>query len=691
MKRVFARLLIYAVITLFAAGLEAAPTTGDAGREQYVNTIIDDAGREHYFPAPPAKVVSLVPSATEIICALGAGEALSGITYHDRLPGGCLAGLTIAGGAFSPRFEIINALEPDLLIVAPRDLKAAEAGRGAKKYPILVWADGVGLNESETRVAWLGRVFHRTAEAENIINSNKEQLRTIARKVALIPRDQRPRVMRLMLTADGLLTPGRDSFMNEMITAAGGITPDFGPGLFVPVSLADWLEFKPDVVFDCGSNHGELADFLKQAQWREVPAVQNGQLLNFPCALTCRAATNTGYFVSWLAGSIHSGAFAETKALVHPQGILSERQINLGIPYVAKARVMESRVMDFVHRTLLIDFKRPQTILSTSGGYLEGIEAIGNSYSPAPIWPIYHQLGFERSKSDIFQILNLTDPGGAETANAPGARRGNLLFTGADINNLVIKTSAYKDLTVTALVTAGVESNALRSSKDIGAWYEPGTINIIVLSNHRLSPSATARALITITEAKTAALWDMDIRSSQTPLVNPATGTGTDDIIVVSGEGTELTYSGGHTKLGQLMTEAVYKAVQEAILKQNGLAESRSVFERLTERGLALHGLMGGPDCPCQEGADEFEREMEGLLLSPRYQGFIQAAFSLSDAREMGQLTDMSSFEAWAVQIASEIAGRPVEKIELIIGRPSLPEALRTALNALGTGLKYRE
>lgn len=675
MKRLNTFLLTFAAVSILAAGLQAA-------------AITDDAGQKLNFAKPPARVVSLLPSATEIICALEAGEALAGVTRHDRYQP-CLAGLPLVGGAFSPNFEVINALKPDLLIVAPRDFEAAKTGRGSESYPILVWSDGVSLKDSETRIAWLGQIFQQTAKADQVVKSNRDQMDTIAQKVAKIPVNKRPRVMRLMLTPGGLLTPGRDSFMTEMIAAAGAITPDFGSGLFVPVSLERWLEFKPDVIFDCGTDHADLVEFLKQDQWREVPAVQNNQMLNFPCELTCRAASNTGYFISWLAGSLHTKAFAETRDLVHSQEVLSERPIDLDIPYVARARIVDSRLLDFVHRTLLIDFKRPQTILSTSGGYQEWIETIGNSYSPTPTWGIYHQLGFERSKTDIFKVLNLVEPE-AEGPSSADARLANLMFTGANLNNLVVKSATYKEMTVTALVTAGVGGNALRSSKDTGAWYEPGTINIIVLSNHRLSPSATARALITITEAKTAALWDMDIRSSQTPLPNPATGTGTDDIIVVSGEGTELTYSGGHTKLGQLMAEVVYQAVQEAILKQNGLAHSRTVFERLAERGLSLHGLIGGPDCPCQEGGDEFERELEGLLLKPRYQGFLQAAFSLSDAQEMGQLKDLGAFEDWARQIASEIAGRPVEKIELIIGRPSLPPVLQTALNALGTGLKYR-
>jgi hypothetical protein len=251
------------------------------------------------------------------------------------------------------------------------------------------------------------------------------------------------------------------------------------------------------------------------------------------------------------------------------------------------------------------------------------------------------------------------------------------------MNNAVIKSASYRDMTAVAVVTAGVEGNALRTSKDTGAWYEPGTINVLVMTNHKLSEQAATRAIVTITEAKTAALWDMDIRSVQTPLVNPATGTGTDTVIVVSGEGVTLNWSGGHSKMGELIADAVYSGVQEALLKQNGKAPRRNVFERLRERGIFLSSTSGFSN-----------REMEELLLSPAYsgcQGFVESALSLSDAYVMGQIKDISSFEAWALRVAGDIAGRPVERIENITGRDDIPIVLKTALDALATGLKYRD
>jgi adenosylcobinamide amidohydrolase len=256
------------------------------------------------------------------------------------------------------------------------------------------------------------------------------------------------------------------------------------------------------------------------------------------------------------------------------------------------------------------------------------------------------------------------------------------MMTGADLNNAVVTTASYRDMRVTAIVTGGVESNAIRTSKDTGQWYEAGTINILVMTNHRLSEQAATRAIVTVTEAKTAALLDMDIRSAQSRAMYPATGTGTDTVIVVVGEGVTLNWSGGHSKMGELIADAVYRGVQEAILKQNGKASRRGVLERLEERGISLYGILPGR-----------QKELEELLLSSEYrsvQSFLEAAFSLSDAQVAGQFSAGVFFEEMALAVASKIAGAPVTKIEDTVTRSDLPPVLATALDALGTGLKYR-
>src|SRR5690606_26978843 len=133
-------------------------------------------------------------------------------------------------------------------------------------------------------------------------------------------------------------------------------------------------------------------------------------------------------------------------------------------------------------------------------------------------------------------------------------------------------------LEVTAIATAGVEINAGRAG-DPAAYDErylanegeSGTINIILLISAKLTPGALARSLITITEAKTAALQELMIDSRYSSGL--ATGTGTDGIIAVSNAESDivLTNAGKHTRLGELIGKTVKDAVKEALFKQAGI------------------------------------------------------------------------------------------------------------------------
>ena len=343
------------------------------------------------------------------------------------------------------------------------------------------------------------------------------------------------------------------------------------------------------------------------------------------------------------------------------------------LPWVASAEIRDTRLYDFIHKTLLVHFKRPMAVTSTLEGFRDNIRAVGNSYSPPQCWGRYHTMGLDASRNRLLAVIG------------QNAGDTSLLFTGADMDNLSVQKKSFKEMTVVALVTAGVESNAIRMSRDTGAYYEPGTINIILMSNMRLSPRAMNRAVISATEAKTAALWDMDVRSSQTPLIHPATGTGTDNIIVVEGAGLPIDNAGGHSKMGELMADAVYSGVREAVFKQNGFPPKRNVFQRLRDRHIRAFGLAGACDCGMKK--TELGAALERLLLDERYAGFVEMAFAISDQYESGLTSDVGAFQAWCDRISEEIAGIPVDKTPAVdIGQP-LPHVLDMAFGALLKGL----
>ncbi len=432
--------------------------------------VTDDAGNRISLDSAPRHVVSLAPSATEILFAIGAGDVLAGITHHSS--GICGAGdKTIVGGFFSPSVDRIMSLKPDLVIVSA--IHSDIIGKLKRSSPVLVM-NTRKMDDAFRHIRLLGALFQREKRAAELVKKNTRQLDLIARKVAKIPEDKRKRVMRLM-GRDRVMTPGNDSFQNEMIRAAGCIPPDFGKaGSVVPVTRDEFVSFNPHVIYGCGGDIRTSDTFFSQDGWNTVDAVLQHRIYSFPCDLTCRAGAHLGDFVSWLSANVYAEEFNEPHHEQLLRKVVGSRPLSILLDYIRGAAVFSSIMHDFENKSLIIDFKSPRTVVSTLEGQRDGILTVGNHYSPPPCWALNHSSGLKQLQSTLYPMI------GRDIAGA------SFLFTGADMDNLAIKKEPFKAMTVYALVTAGVRGNAVRMSKDVGIYYEPGTINIIWCPSWRI-------------------------------------------------------------------------------------------------------------------------------------------------------------------------------------------------------------
>ena len=232
----------------------------------------------------------------------------------------------------------------------------------------------------------------------------------------------------------------------------------------------------------------------------------------------------------------------------------------------AKAFVIKKDKDRLWEKTLILEFPKKRRVLSTIDGFME-VKAVANHSAHPEIWKkVKEEKGgkiyLREVKEKIAKHLGIVPE---EIA---------MLATAADMDNRAVVVKEFKPFVVVALVTAGAKTNALRTGVDEGNYIEgmepQGTVNIILLTNAQFTDGAMARAIITATEAKTAAFQDLNVPSSYTKGAQ-ATGTGTDNIIVVTGtNGPKVSYTGGHSKIGELIGKAVYEAVVEALKKQNG-------------------------------------------------------------------------------------------------------------------------
>lgn len=149
------------------------------------------------------------------------------------------------------------------------------------------------------------------------------------------------------------------------------------------------------------------------------------------------------------------------------------------------------------------------------------------------------------------------------------------MMTAADVEDVVEREAVGEQFALRVYVTAGV-GNAARAGLKRKTYpgYRAGTINIIVALDARLSDAALVNALITVTEAKTAALQDLGVYVEEG---RTATGTTTDSVIIASTQNPAYTgvhhYVGVATELGNAMAVCVYEALTESL--GHGGRESR--------------------------------------------------------------------------------------------------------------------
>jgi adenosylcobinamide hydrolase len=138
-----------------------------------------------------------------------------------------------------------------------------------------------------------------------------------------------------------------------------------------------------------------------------------------------------------------------------------------------------------------------------------------------------------------------------------------------EYSQFILRTQ--EDIKLLSIVTAGT-SNALNIADRAPTLYSgesmpyPGTINIILVTNAELLEDCYVSAVVSATEAKSGALFDLQIKSVLSG--RQATGTGTDAVAVVSGRGRKIQYAGGHTQFGQLIGDAVYTGVTRALSRR---------------------------------------------------------------------------------------------------------------------------
>jgi len=272
-------------------------------------TVRDMLGREVVLPGPPARIVSLVPSVTEIVFSLGAQDRLVGRTDFCDYP---LAVRTkpSVGGMVNPNLETLVALKPDL-VIGTDEGNREETFRQLERLRIptyLVHANRIA--ETVDLIARVGELTGHQADAPRLTGEMLRRVEAVRRAVAPFPR---PRVL-YVLWPDPLIVPGRASMLTELIEIAGGVSITAGDGDAYPrLSLEAAVTRAPEVIILADHSTGaSTAGRAAPEKWQRlvsVPAIRAGRLHSADLSILHRYGPRVPEGLETLARMIHPEAF----------------------------------------------------------------------------------------------------------------------------------------------------------------------------------------------------------------------------------------------------------------------------------------------------------------------------------------------------------------------------------------------
>lgn len=271
-------------------------------------TFVDDLGRKIYLATAPTRIVSLAPSVTEILFALGLDEAVVGVTQFCDYPLAAQAKPKI--GASFPNVEAIVALRPDLVVGQQGFIRADVLAKlDQLKIPTFIM-DAKSLEDILSHLQTMGRIVGRPEPADELASALRRRINVIKERTQDVPK---VRVL-YVLNSDPLITVGAGSFIHQVLELAGGQNIAASAVLPYPrYNMEAVIKQDPEVlVFPIGTAEGiPESEQARWRQWATLSAVKHGRYVRIPSVLLDRQGPRIVDGLEFLAKSLHPQLFPE--------------------------------------------------------------------------------------------------------------------------------------------------------------------------------------------------------------------------------------------------------------------------------------------------------------------------------------------------------------------------------------------
>ncbi|MFY9607981.1 MAG: cobalamin-binding protein [Blastocatellia bacterium] len=273
------------------------PATGTQG----LRPITDEIGREILVKPDPQRIVSLAPSITETLFALGLSDRIVGVTSFCDYPPDAAAKEKV-GDTLRPSIERIVALKTDLVIASTASqLQQFVYNLAEVNIPVYV-SDPRGVDGVLESIIRIGELTGTTARAQELNSELRDRVESMRTQLSGM---ERPRVL-CILGGSPLITIGARSFMTDLINQAGGrsISEDLA-GDYPQYSLETAVAKRPEVIFN-QTGEDRLPERLK-----ETPAGRSGRVFHIDDNLFQRPGPRIVDGLEQMASKLHPEAFGK--------------------------------------------------------------------------------------------------------------------------------------------------------------------------------------------------------------------------------------------------------------------------------------------------------------------------------------------------------------------------------------------
>lgn len=252
---------------------------------QLMPVFTDQTGRQIVLNAPPRRIVSLVPSQTELLFDLGLQERIVGITKFCVHPSRALQTKTVVGGTKQLRTETIHRLQPDLIIGNKEENRREDIEELEQRYPVWI-SDIATLNDALTMIRAVGVLTQTQAQAETIACEIADRF------AELTDKQPRQRVLYLIWRKPWMAA-GKHTFIDEMLRRGGwdnALTESRYPTLdesAIARIAPDWV-FLSSEPFPFGEKH--IAELRATVPYAKI-ALVNGEMFSWYGSRLLHAAT----------------------------------------------------------------------------------------------------------------------------------------------------------------------------------------------------------------------------------------------------------------------------------------------------------------------------------------------------------------------------------------------------------------